>query len=157
MMGEIEASASGRWWEYYFIRYFFGTVIGAALVALFGESIDPLKKLIPSLISDPHTAGAKDFTILIACGLAYCYVASAPMLVLHTMRVQLFAIFGASNSRKKGRRSASPPVQWLSLAAINWTDIVLRLDCRIRGLSRLEQIPYWRYLFGVLLCSAKSA
>ena len=107
-MGDTDkTSSSGRWWEYYFIRYFFGTVIGAALVALFGESIEPLKKLIPSLLSDPHTGGAKDFTILASCGLAYCYVASAPMLVLHTMRVELFAIFGASKPLNKSESRLS--------------------------------------------------
>jgi hypothetical protein len=114
-------SSSGRWWEYYFIRYFFGTVIGAALVVLLADSLDPFKKLISPLLHDSGKAGVMDLTGIVGIGLAYCYIASAPMLVLHALRAQLFAISPGNRAPKNA--SASPVSElpwwhWIGLVAL---------------------------------------
>lgn len=81
---------AGRWWEYYVLRYFVGTVIGAiALVYLTRATDSPLHGLGFPSIEDFSKLGIKEVTTLGALGFAYCYIASAPMLVLHTTRAQL--------------------------------------------------------------------
>src|SRR5713101_9701587 len=89
-------SDSGRWWEYYFVRYFIGTIVGAALILmfLFADFTKPLKDSIVCLLSNPLVAGVKNVTILAASGFAYCYIASSPMLGFHALRIQLFAMLG---------------------------------------------------------------
>lgn len=78
-------------WEYYAVRYFVGTVIGAALVAfLNSEPGSPFEGSLTILW------GAKDSTFLglslvAALGLAFCYVASSPILTLHATRAHLCA------------------------------------------------------------------
>lgn len=78
-----------KWWEYYAVRYFVGTVTGALIVAF-----------LNSHPGSPYETGLaafgefKDSTILgvsliAAVGFAFCYIASAPILTLHATRAHL--------------------------------------------------------------------
>ena len=78
---------NGRWWEFYFVRYFVGTVIGGAI--LFYLNITPGSSLEGAIIPNVKDIAALDahlIALLAAMGLAFCYVASAPILVLHATR-----------------------------------------------------------------------
>jgi len=79
----IERPSGTRWWEQYTVRYFVGTVIGLVVIAAL-KSDGQLKwtSLIPELgLTDP-----KKLAVFAAMGLAFCYVASAPILTLHAVR-----------------------------------------------------------------------
>ncbi len=87
----------GRWWDNYFVRYFFGTVVGAAIVLIIGERIagrfagsPTLRDFIDTLLFNAKGMGVGNLIGLGAFGLTYCYIASAPMLILHAGRALLF-------------------------------------------------------------------
>jgi hypothetical protein len=87
-------SPSGRWWEYYLVRYFVGSVVGAAVVLfvaahLAEQSSGLIKNFIASLILSASGGSTKSFIVIGAAGVAYCYIASSPMMILHTTRAQL--------------------------------------------------------------------
>ncbi|MCZ8227558.1 MAG: hypothetical protein O9249_00350 [Burkholderiaceae bacterium] len=57
---------------------------------MFNEySASPLKGTLFPAISNFKDAGAQHLVVLAALGLAYCYIASAPMLTLHALRGEL--------------------------------------------------------------------
>ena len=80
---------NNKWWEYYAVRYFVGTVAGTGVVAYLATQT-ALGLELSSLLGD---AGARpqvlNATLLAALGFAYCYVASVPMLVMHTARAHV--------------------------------------------------------------------
>jgi hypothetical protein len=81
---------SSRWWEYYVVRYFIGTIVGAGAMLMFNEfAASPLKGKIFPAISSFQDAGVHHIVVLVALGFAYCYVASAPMLTIHAFRGQI--------------------------------------------------------------------
>jgi hypothetical protein len=87
-----------RWWEYYFLRYFVGTVAGAVIVAfLFRSPSSSLYNSDLSVTKDFGGFGIKEISGLAALGFAYCYAASAPMLLLHATRSQ----FGRYSTRAR--------------------------------------------------------
>src|SRR5581483_9438366 len=139
--------SSGRWWEYYFIRYSFGTVIGAALIFLLADSIEPLKKLMSTVLADPKNVGTKDLTILAASGFVYCYVASAPMLALHAMRIQLFAILDTKPAQRSHNTDELLGVEFSWIFAILPATLVLAL---LAGLSYLFSQNWHRSLLGLI-------
>jgi hypothetical protein len=77
-------SSNSRWWEYDAMRYALGVGIGAPIVVLlwgtYGDALSP-KLSIPSPFSGTVAA-----LFWAAAGTAYCYVASVPMLTLHSTR-----------------------------------------------------------------------
>jgi len=83
-MGEGQPKAekrdtATRWWEYYFLRYFVGTVAGAGAIVFLTRF--PGSSLYVSglpAIKDVGTLEIKEITALAALGFAFCYVASAP-------------------------------------------------------------------------------
>jgi hypothetical protein len=85
-----DARTKNRWWEYYFLRYFVGTVVGAVAIVF-------LLNFPGSFWYDPEfltirqigNLGVKEITGLAALGFAFCYIASAPMLLMHATRAQL--------------------------------------------------------------------
>jgi hypothetical protein len=82
--------SSGRWWEHYFVRYFVGTVVGAAaILTLFPFLFCPIEMTPSSALELLRKVKATDLTLLAALGLAYCYIASAPFLTLHVARAEL--------------------------------------------------------------------
>ncbi len=83
-------SGGSRWWEYYFVRYFVGTVVGCGIVIFLNTSCDSslYGLLLPGFTNfqDLKEFGAEAPILIGAIGLAYCYLASAPVLVLHATR-----------------------------------------------------------------------
>lgn len=80
-----------KWWEYYVVRYFVGTVIGALVVALLnGEPGSPFEGFL-TLLDDSKETSFLGVGLLAALGFAFCYVGSAPVLTLHATRAHLRA------------------------------------------------------------------
>lgn len=84
---------SNRWWEFYFIRYFVGSVLGTVVVtALVFHPDSGLSAEISNLIAVPDKDVLKlktdHFWVLLSLGIAFCYIASAPILVFHSLRAQ---------------------------------------------------------------------
>lgn len=78
-------NTNSRWWEFYFVRYFVGTVLGVIIVYVLTVSPESALSafLVPGVskeISYPH------LLLLGAYGLAYGYISSGPVLVLHATR-----------------------------------------------------------------------
>ena len=115
----MSESKDERWWEFYFIRYFVGTVFGMALIAFLNfDQTSPLHgKLLLNLVSAKELNFAHS-VVLGAIGLAFCYIASAPILVFHALRGNFTNIF-------KGEISIIGVGCWcllvfIVLAAISW-------------------------------------
>lgn len=82
-----ENSSSSRWWEFYAVRYGMGTVVGGVVFFFLCNTNPSLKPMLFGA-----EAGKIDgplLTLLAGYGLAYCYIASAPILVLHAGRFLL--------------------------------------------------------------------
>lgn len=86
--------SSNKWWEFYFVRYFVGTVVGGTILVYLNSAPGALKQFLPG-VGDASSLDATKFSLLAALGLTYCYVASAPVLVFHGTR-------GAVAGRFKG-------------------------------------------------------
>jgi len=112
---------NGNWWEFYGIRYAQGAVVGAMLIYLLFSQNATLKKVIfvPDRAADLSMA---HLALLGVYGLAYCYIASAPILIMHAARGLLY----------KSRLNRMPSTGWqyrllfvlvttLSLLAIYFT------------------------------------
>lgn len=81
---------SFRWWEYYAVRYFIGTVIGAIVIVAFNEvSVSPIRGALFPTLSNFKDAGAQHLIVILALGLMYCYIASAPILAIHALRGEI--------------------------------------------------------------------
>lgn len=78
-----------HWWEFYGVRYAQGTVVGAVMVFFLFSQNEVLKKLL-FIPSDPKDFGMPHLILLAVYGLAYCYISSAPILILHAGRGLLF-------------------------------------------------------------------
>jgi hypothetical protein len=78
-------NTNSRWWEFYFVRYFVGTVLGAIIVYVLTVSSDSAlsESLVPGVTKE---IGYPHLLLLAAYGLAYSYIASGPVLVLHATR-----------------------------------------------------------------------
>lgn len=78
-----------KWWEYYAVRYFVGTVVGAVIVAfLNGHAGSPYEGRL-ALGGDSREATFLGVGLVAALGFAYCYIASSPVLTLHATRAHL--------------------------------------------------------------------
>ncbi|WP_202371065.1 hypothetical protein [Pseudomonas sp. MWU318] len=78
-----------NWWEFYGIRYAQGTVIGAMIVYFLFSQNSNLKKLL-FMPTEAKDFGVAHLTLLAIYGLTYCYIASAPILVMHAGRALIF-------------------------------------------------------------------
>lgn len=87
MAGEEKSRNGNRWWEFYFIRYAMGSVVGGLIVLAF---LNADKELVPYLmIPDAADFGWPHLVLYFGLGVAYCYIASGPVLVFHASRVFL--------------------------------------------------------------------
>lgn len=77
-----------KWWEYYAVRYFAGTVVGAVIIAFLAKD-EPYKVLLPERIVASLTGDFFGVGLAAALGFSFCYVASSPMLTLHAARAHL--------------------------------------------------------------------
>jgi hypothetical protein len=92
-----------RWWDYYYVRYFVGAIVGAVILVV---AIRTNRNIWPQLhewlghellrgafnlkIIDESTVSAiETLAALGTVGLAYCYLASAPVLLLHSSRERM--------------------------------------------------------------------
>lgn len=86
----LAESSNGRWWEFYFVRYAMGTVVGSLLVfSLFNmEGPSPSNEVYKLFFELGELLDIGDYGLFVLpiLGLAYCYLASAPVLVLHASR-----------------------------------------------------------------------
>lgn len=97
---ETKKASSDRWWEFYFVRYFVGSVIGGAIVFyLNSKAGSALTGAIIPNVDDISKLDAHLVLMLAAMGLAFCYLASAPVLVLHATR----SVFLTANTKTFGR------------------------------------------------------
>lgn len=87
------SSSNNRWWESYLVRYFLGFIVGAICVGTIVRFAD----VVPGSLSLMQSAGQAveneskyGITAIIIgislLGLAYCYIASTPITVLHAGR-----------------------------------------------------------------------
>lgn len=78
-------STTSRWWEYYAVRYAMGIGTGTPLIYLllhrYRDAFAPQIK-----ITDPFESTVAA-VLWAAIGLTFCYVASLPMLTIHTARI----------------------------------------------------------------------
>lgn len=101
--GSPERKTVERWWENYAVRYFVGTVVGAVVISALlssGHLHCEFRKVLPSFDSMGW-----QLTAIGALGLAFCYVASAPVLTLHAIRGALQ--FSAPEASRSGFISAA--------------------------------------------------
>ncbi len=82
-----ESSSSYRWWEFYFVRYATGTIVGGMVFFFLCATNSTLKALLLGATFQHVDAGL--LPLFAVYGLAYCYLASAPILVLHACRFQI--------------------------------------------------------------------
>lgn len=98
---------NSRWWEFYLVRYFVGTVFGTLLVLLIVYSPDSgINRLLDSNKFRMSGFNINKFDLSYLwlygfIGLAYCYLASAPVLVLHTVRAVFPRLILLVNSKMK--------------------------------------------------------
>lgn len=86
----ISDSSSSRWWENYALRYFVGMTLGGLSVHHLSQKLK--LSWLPDLAEHGALQSNNLSTWLIlygALGLAYCYIASAPMLVMHSTRMSM--------------------------------------------------------------------
>jgi hypothetical protein len=72
-----------RWWDKYYVRYFVGTVYAVPLLIAL-EKTSPTGSAIVKFAEDKWVNAAAVTT----AGLAFCYLSSAPILLLHSLRVR---------------------------------------------------------------------
>jgi hypothetical protein len=80
-----DSGKATRWWERYYVRYFVGTVLGVVIIFVLREKAAlhcDFEQIIPPL----KEATGWQLSAITAAGLAYCYIASAPVLTLHAIR-----------------------------------------------------------------------
>jgi hypothetical protein len=95
--GKSPNTAAGtRFWEYYFLRYMLGTILGAAIVQILCGNNPFFNQYVSKIVGGASALSitAASVTMVAASGLAYCYIASAPILVLHAARYLLFSFWG---------------------------------------------------------------
>lgn len=111
------SSSSGRWWEFYAIRYGVGGVLGGAIVFLLLKNNDSLKSLLFGLGGE--TINWPQFALFLSFGFAYSYIASAPILVFHVSRFAL---------ETKAARLSSSIAKWIMIPSIYFAFVSLLLS-----------------------------
>lgn len=79
-----QSDGAFRWWEFYAIRYGMGTVVGGVVFFFLCFTNPALKPLLFG--ADTGNLDGTRLALFTAYGLAYCYIASAPILVFHAGR-----------------------------------------------------------------------
>ncbi|WP_395764302.1 hypothetical protein [Stutzerimonas balearica] len=113
-----------RWWEFYFVRYFIGAALGAFIILFLSISTSPVNVSNQGEISlilksiKPEKIEGGYFFILAAAGLAFSYIASAPILVMHAVRGTLLKSRSISNKRT---------IIWFALIVVFFTAMYSKL------------------------------
>ncbi|MFZ5660011.1 MAG: hypothetical protein ACOY5C_09190 [Pseudomonadota bacterium] len=122
-----------HWWEFYGVRYAQGTVVGAMIVFFLFSQNEALKKLL-FLPADPKDFGMPHLILLAVYGLAYCYISSAPILIMHAVRGLLFK----SQKDLSSSKGFIPRILWVLLPSMLLTTIyciTAKTDIVIGGLA----------------------
>jgi len=86
----LAEAADSKWWDFYLIRYAMGTVVGSLLVFfMLHLGMKSTSTETAKIFSDLYKLfglGGYGLWILPLLGLSYCYLASAPILVIHACR-----------------------------------------------------------------------
>ncbi|MBB6183535.1 hypothetical protein [Oleiagrimonas soli] len=76
-----------RWWEYYVVRYFVGTIFGAGILVVLNSYQD---NILHSVLQGDNTPLSSltgyGLVMYLGLGLAFCYIASAPLFCFHALR-----------------------------------------------------------------------
>jgi hypothetical protein len=87
-----------KWWEYYAVRYFVGTVVGAFIVAILINKYSIPGYELKFFFGKDGVNFAAGMSLTAAAGLAFCYIASAPILTLHATRASFVpTVWGKGN------------------------------------------------------------
>jgi hypothetical protein len=86
-MSKIE---SNRWWEFYLVRYLLGTMVGAIISYLlcihYLEQLGLPYEMYSFLEKISDLDKSSNQILFLGLGFVYCYISSAPILVLHASR-----------------------------------------------------------------------
>lgn len=83
---------TGRWWEYYLVRYFVGTIVGTLIVIHISTQSDSfLHNVLYEKLKTETDKNIEVSSLILYgfVGLTFCYLASAPILLLHALRSNL--------------------------------------------------------------------
>lgn len=86
---EQDTQSTSRWWEFYAVRYGMGSVVGGIIFFFLCKTNPALRPLLFEAGGEPGTINGPLLALLAGYGLAYCYIASAPILVFHVGRFLL--------------------------------------------------------------------
>lgn len=109
-----------QWWDHYYVRYFVGSVFAVPLMLALSKTT-PVKDLVGTL----DQTKLLDATVLGAAGLAFCYIASAPVLLLHATRAR----------RTAAKHAASTVSAWPRVFAIGTAALATALGVWIARAS----------------------
>lgn len=135
---------SGRWWEFYFVRYAMGTIVGATIVNQLMRVDGQLRDALLWGVSGVKVDGAAALLLLGSYGLVFCYVASIPVLILHIARSLLPTISTPSNERwaryqRIALNALIPIIIWVAFsAAIMLPRVLLGANDIDRTIGRIE-------------------
>ena len=116
MAASDKSSASSfRWWEFYAVRYGMGTVVGAVVFFFLCFTNPALKPLLFG--ADTWKIDGTQLALFGAYGLAFCYIASAPVLVFHAGRFLLQPKLDGHSASFRLVVGLCPPLVLASIAA----------------------------------------
>lgn len=108
----MNMTINSRWWETYLVRYVTGSVVGAVIVYVL------LKNIGIDLIANWSEIQSTNMVVLGVLGFAYCYLASAPITLLHAVRA-VYVGFGIFNLEKAEDETENAKLL-TRLRRINW-------------------------------------
>ncbi|MFZ6820042.1 hypothetical protein [Undibacterium sp. Ji22W] len=127
--GSSTEISTSKWWEFYTVRYAVGTVIGAILFYTMCTKTPILKPLLLDI--NFKDFNAQNSLLLIAYGLTFCYIASAPILVFHAGRFLLVL----RNSEAK----------WLGLLRLVFIPLfpTIIVYCKLKNLNSANGLTFF--------------
>jgi len=126
---EGKMAEKSRWWDHYYVRYFVGSVFAVPLMLALSKA-----EALESLVDGIGNSKLLNATVLGAAGLAFCYVASAPILLLH-----------ATRAHRSNANQARIPVGWgTRFFAIGTMALAIALGAWIvHGVAKPIENPTW--------------
>ena len=151
MTAEIDKKTDSRWWEFYFVRYFVGTAIGAIVILFLAHAESPVLTYQGEIATILKTLKTTNFdsgyiTVLATIGLAFCYLASAPILVLHATRGSLFKLRNHFNWKFISMFT------FLTIAISSAQSYVLWLSLKVKG-NPWQNFTFYEGSFLLLIVS----
>jgi hypothetical protein len=118
-----------RWWDHYYVRYFVGSVFAIPLMLALSKTA--AVKALGDIAGEDKFLNA---TVLAAAGLAFCYVASAPILLLHATRAPRSKVNSAPTKLGLGSKLFAIGILALAVALGAWI---------VHDLARPIENPVW--------------